>query len=124
MDDVGPPPSPPPDLRPRSVEIRLRTLAAVASLILVALLVGGGAFLYGKSTGVDLEAARLQGAQAGQAKGAAKGAARGYAVGLKRGRERGFSQTYPKSFKKSYKEAFENAGLEPPNAQDIAVKGP
>lgn len=124
MADIEPPPSSASDSKPRSVEIRLRTLTAVSGLILVAVIVGGGAFLYGKSTGEDLDAARLQGAQAGRAKGAEKGAARGYVMGLEQGRKKGFEQTYPSSFKRSYVDAFEEAGLEAPRAEDIAVKRP
>lgn len=109
---------------PRSVEVRLSTIGLVVGILVVALAIGAGAYVYGRSTGEDLDAARAAGTEAGQRKGAAKGAAEGYAAGFEKGRETGFKRAYPKAYRKSYAEAFEEAGLEAPKAQDIKVSSP
>lgn len=109
---------------PRTLEVRLSTIGLIAGVLVVALALGVGAFVYGKSTGEDLDAARAAGTEAGQRQGSAKGAAEGYAAGFKKGREVGFKRTYPKAYRKSYIKAFEEAGLEAPKAQEIRVSFP
>jgi hypothetical protein len=111
-------------LSSRSIEVRLSTMGWVIGVLMVAIAIGAGAFVYGKSTGENLEAARIEGAKDGQRKGAAKGAAEGYAAGFKKGRELGFKRAYPKAFRKNYAKAFEEAGLEVPEARDIRVSSP
>jgi hypothetical protein len=109
---------------PRSVEVRLATIGLVVGILAVALAIGAGAYVYGKSTGEDLDAARAAGTEAGQREGTAKGAAEGYAAGFKKGREVGFRRAYPKAYRESYAEAFEEAGLEAPEAREIKVSSP
>lgn len=109
---------------PRTFEVRLSTIGLIAGVLLVALAIGVGAFVYGKSTGEDLDAARAAGTAAGQRQGAAKGAAEGYAAGFKKGRRAGFKRTYPRAYRASYADAFEEAGLEAPKAREIKVSSP
>jgi hypothetical protein len=90
------------------------TLKRVVLTSFVALLIAGtgaGAYLYGLSTGEDLEAARASGAAAGKRQGTAIGTRQGYAAGFKRGRERGYDQTYAESYESAYRTAYEDAGL-------------
>lgn len=110
--------------RSRSIEVPLSAIGWVLGVLVVAIAIGAGAFVYGKSTGEDLEAARIEGARAGQRKGAAKGAAEGHAAGFRKGREVGFKRAYPKAYRESYAKAFEEAGLEVPDARDIQVSSP
>jgi flagellar biosynthesis/type III secretory pathway protein FliH len=97
-----------------------RVLVAVLVLLLLGGL-GAGGYFYGKSTGEDLDAARAEGAAAGQRKGAAKGAEEGYAEGFAEGRKKGYEQTYDDAYRAAYTKAFEDAGLDPPTK--IKVEG-
>jgi hypothetical protein len=106
---------------PRSFEVRLSSIAWGAGVLALALVIGTGAFVYGKSTGEDLEAARAAGAKAGHRKGAAEGATEGYAAGFGKGHKIGFGTAYPQAYRQSYAETFEEAGLQAPRAREIRV---
>jgi hypothetical protein len=108
----------------RTIEIRVSTLVTAACLFVVAIAIGVGAYLIGKGSGEDLDAAHVAGAEAGQSKGVAAGTARGYAVGFKRGREKAFERAYAPAYRESYTAAFEEAGLEAPTSEQIAIPSP
>lgn len=97
-----------------------RLLALVGAIVLI-VAVGVGGYVVGRSSGEDLDRARIEGAEAGRADGADAGAKRGYAEGLKVGRKRGYEQTYSSAYRSAFRQAFANADLEAP--QDIKVVG-
>jgi flagellar biosynthesis/type III secretory pathway protein FliH len=91
-------------------------------ILLVAGAAGTGAYLYGKSTGEDLDAAREEGTAAGQEQGATKGAEQGYAQGFEEGREQAYDESYGAAYREAYLRAFDEAGLERP--EKVKVPGP
>ncbi len=109
---------------PGRPEVNLKRAGGVAAIVLVSLVVGVGAFLIGRSTGDDLEKARLEGETAGRQAGAIEGAAEGYAAGFRKGRERGFRKAYVPAYRTYYKRALEQAGLDVPASKEIDVPAP
>ena len=119
------------DLLKRVGQIRLprheidgQKVLAVAGIISIALLVGAGGYFIGKGSGDDLDTARLEGEYAGKRAGAIAGATRGYATGFKKGRDIAFRKSYSASYKRNYRRAYEEAGMDPPKAEDIEVPKP
>ena len=110
-----------PSDRDRSNDSWKKYVPAAAIALLVAAALGVGGYLVGKSSGEDLDAARAEGAAAGQKAGTTKGTAAGYEVGFRKGREAGFEATYAPAFRKNYSEAYEDAGLEAPAKNEIKV---
>jgi hypothetical protein len=95
--------------------INRRQLLIGLALFVVLILLAGGAYLIGHSTGEDLDAARAQGAAQGQREGAAQGAEKGFTAGRKKGHKAAYAETYPRSYREAYRAAYEDAGLDPPN---------
>lgn len=98
-----------------------RRLVWWGCLALVGLSIGIAAYLVGKSTGPDVDAARVAGANAGRIKGAEIGTQMGYARGYRHARRLAFERVYPKAYKDAYRAAFDVAGLEIPAATEIEV---
>ena len=91
---------------------RKRLAIAVIVLVLGAG-AGAGAYLLGKNSGEDLDAARAAGAQQGKREGAARGAERGYDQGFRQGRRQGYRQAYGPAYDKAYNAELKTAGFEP-----------
>lgn len=111
--------SEPVESSPESRPGRGRMLVLVIAFIALA---GGatvGGYFLGDTTGADLDAARAEGAAAGEKAGTAEGAKEGYADGLKQGREEGYEETYADAYREAYADAYEAAELDPP--KDIEV---
>lgn len=105
-------------------EIEGQKALAVGGIVLVAVLVGTGGYLLGKGAGEDLDSARLEGEFAGKKAGAIAGATKGYAAGFRKGRDLAFRESYSASYRRNYRRAYENAGMDPPRAEDIEVPKP
>ena len=105
-------------------EIDGQKVLAAGGILVVALMVGAGGYLIGKGSGDDLDTARLEGEFAGKQAGAVAGATRGYAAGFKKGRDIAFRKAYSASYKRNYRRAYEQAGMDPPKAEDIEVPKP
>ena len=88
----------------------LVTAIAVCAVLLVA----GGGYLIGRSSGEDLDAAREAGASAGEAAGAKEGAERGREEGVRAGFKRGYEA--------AYRTAYEDAGLDAPEEIDVPAR--
>lgn len=93
-------------------------------VVAVALAVGVGAYLIGRSTGEDLDAAKAAGAAAGRRVGIARGTHRGYADGFKRGRNEGYAETYPDAYARAYRQAFKDVDLSPPKDVPVPKNSP
>jgi hypothetical protein len=98
--------------------------AVVAGIALACLVTGVVTFLIGRSTGANLEQARLEGEAAGRQEGTIEGAARGYAAGFNKAREKAFLDSYLPNYRLNYKRAFEQAGLEVPANDEFEVPKP
>lgn len=109
---------------PGAPDTTLRRIGTVATIVLVSLAVGAGAYLLGKGSGADVEQARLEGEAAGKQAGAIEGAAQGYAAGFKKGRETGFRKAYIPAYRLYYKRAYEQAGLDAPTNKQFDVPLP
>ena len=90
-------------------------------ILLIAAGAGMGAYFYGKSTGEDLDAARAEGAAAGQKKGAAKGAEKGYEEGFEEGRREAYAESFEEAYRVAYRKAFKDEGLEAPTKVKVEV---
>jgi hypothetical protein len=93
----------------------------VAAVLLAIAALGVGAYLVGRSTGADLNAAREAGATAGKRHGTAVGRTQGYAEGFKEGHDKAFEKAFADTFRKAYRQAFKDAGLPPP--RQVPVPG-
>lgn len=98
-----------------------KPLPAFLVSLAVAAVLGGGAFLVGKSTGADLGQAEQQGSAVGTAKGAERGGARGYLAGFSRAKKKAYEEVYGKSYRRSYARAYGEAGLDEPELASIEV---
>ncbi len=105
-------------------EIDGQKAMAVGGIVLIAGLVGVGGYVVGKSSGDDLDTARLEGEFAGKRTGAVEGATSGYAAGFKKGRDLAFRKSYASSYRRNYIRAYEDVGMEPPKPGDIEVPEP
>lgn len=105
-------------------EIDGQKVLAGAGIVAIALLVGAGGYFIGKGSGDDLDTARLEGEFAGKRAGAIAGSTKGYATGFKKGRDIAFRKSYSASYRRNYRRAYENAGMDPPKAEDIEVPKP
>lgn len=92
--------------------------------LLLALVLGSGAYLLGKGSGEDLGEAERLGRVAGVAHGKAKGTRRGARVGRSAGLARGFDATYETAYRRAYRQAFDEAGLAAPARREIKVSLP
>ena len=94
---------------------------ALGSSLIVALAVGYGAFLFGESTGADLDRAEQQGRTAGMTKGAKDGGSRGYLAGFSKAKKKAYGKAYERSYRRSYAKAYAEAGLDKPSLPSIEV---
>jgi hypothetical protein len=99
---------------------------AVAGVIALALGAGSalGGYFLGKSSGEDLQAARLAGERAGQQAGAASGAEKGYAQGFTQGRKKGYRNAYESAYRKTYRQALRDAGFSPSKRELKSIPKP
>ena len=88
---------------------RVKTLAAIAGVALLAAAAGVGAYFVGKASGEDLDAARAAGTAQGQRYGSARGTERGYDEGFKQGRRAGYRETYKKAYDSAHKKAVQGS---------------
>ena len=95
---------------------------AIGLAVLIVLLLAGSAYLLGKSSGEDLDAARARGSAEGQRDGSVKGAAQGYRAGQLLGHRQGYRASYGTAYKAAYRKAFDDAGQTPPG--EITVPSP
>ncbi len=93
-----------------------------AAVVAVAIAVGAGSYLIGRSTGEDLDAAKAAGAATGKRAGTAKGTQQGYADGFKNSRQKGYDETYPVAYVNAYQQAFKDADLAPPKNVSVPEK--
>ncbi len=117
-------PSKPEATQAAAAELERKTLLGGLAILLACLVVGFGSYAIGKSSGDEVDAARIQGEAAGQQAGAIKGAAEGYAAGFQKGRDQAFLKAYRKAYRIYYKQAFEQAGLDVPRDKEIEVPEP
>ena len=108
----------------RGLEVNPKAAAGIAAIVLACLVVGIGAYLIGKGSGVDAGVASQEGETAGKQAGALAGAAKASSAGFVKGRDAGFEKAYVRSYRLNYKRAFEQAGLEVPADKDIDVPEP
>lgn len=101
--------------------LEAKPVPALLASLAVAALLGGGAFLAGKSTGADLGQAERQGSAAGTAEGAERGGARGYLAGFSEAKKKAYAKAYGKSYRKSYARTYGEAGLDTPELASIEV---
>lgn len=89
--------------------------------VMVALILGGGGYLVGRSSGEDLEAARARGTTLGTTAGERHGEVRGFRAGFAKGKSLSFEVSYNQAYKRAYVEAWEEAGLDAPAKKEIKV---
>jgi hypothetical protein len=105
-----------------SLASRRLLLGVVGGLLVVVL--GVGAYLFGRSSGEDLDQARATGAAVGDRQGAASGRRAGYRHGFRSGLEATFEAAYVQAFRRAYQAEFENADLKPPDRIAVPATEP
>jgi hypothetical protein len=100
--------------KPR-ISVSRRQFLVGLGLLVVVVALGVGGYLFGRSTGEDLDAARAHGTALGQTEGSAKGASEGFTAGRKEGRNAAYAKSYDRSYRDGYQQAYEDAGLNPPD---------
>jgi hypothetical protein len=101
-----------------------RRYAIVAALSGAIILVAASGYVLGKSSGEDLDAARLSGAKHGRAEGAARGAEQGFSSGYSAGRKRGYRQGYKSAYRKARNTPIEQGGSQQTKSKETPSGGP
>jgi hypothetical protein len=106
----------------RRIVTRGRVVCLLLAVIVIALAAGGG-WLLGEGSGVDVEAARTAGENAGWTRGTAIGGD-DYPAGLATGRRITYPRTYRDSYRIAYRRAFKGSGVDVPTDDDVQVAVP